>query len=160
MPAAVLVAAGCLAQVIQPAQAPANLQASAQALTWQQIQELFRANNPNLLAGQASVEESRAQEITAFLRPNPEATFGWDQINPFTTNPYRPLSQSYIYWSVSYLHEREHKRELRLASAKDATGIAGYSQADLERNLMFKFTRRVCAGTAGQGDCSGGKGES
>ncbi len=139
MPVVLLLAAGCLAPANTSAQPPANPPASARALTWQEVQERFRVNNPNLLAGEASVEEARAQEITAFLRPNPEATFGWDQINPFTANPYRPLSQSYIYWSLSYLHEREHKRELRLASAKGAAGIAGYAQADLERNLLFNL---------------------
>ncbi len=92
-----------------------------------------------MLAGQVSIEEARAQEISAFLRPNPDMTFGWDQLTPFNSNPYRPVSQSYLYWSFSYLHERERKRELRLASAKDATEIARSTQQDLERNLMFSL---------------------
>jgi cobalt-zinc-cadmium efflux system outer membrane protein len=37
------------------------------------------------------------------------------------------------------LHEREHKRELRLASAQKATAIAASAQADLERTLMFNL---------------------
>jgi len=129
MPAVVLCGAGCIAQSLPP----------APALTWPEIQQRFRSNNSTLLAGQVSIEEARAQEITAFLRPNPDMTFGWDQLNPFTTHPYRPLSQSYTYWEISYLHERERKRELRLASAKGATDIAGSAQADLERNLMFSL---------------------
>ncbi len=129
IPAALLNVAACLAQVAAP----------AQALTWRETQERFRANNSTLLAGQVSIEEARAQEISAFLRPNPDMTFGWDQINPFTTNPYRPIAQSYLYWSFSYLHERERKRDLRLASAKNGTAIATSAQADLERNLMFSL---------------------
>ncbi len=109
------------------------------ALTWQQTQERFRSNNQTLLAGQVTIDEARAQEISAFLRPNPDMTLGWDQLTPFTGNPYRPVSQSYLYWNFSYLHERQHKRELRLASAKGATSIAGSTQADLERNLMFNL---------------------
>jgi cobalt-zinc-cadmium efflux system outer membrane protein len=35
------------------------------------------------------------------------------------------------------LHEREHKRELRLDSAKEGTQIAGAQHQDLERNLLF-----------------------
>ena len=31
-------------------------------------------------------------EITAFLRPNPDLNVSLDQINLFTTNPYRPLA--------------------------------------------------------------------
>ena len=37
----------------------------------------------------------------------------------------------------SYLHEREHKRELRLESAQKGTAIAVSTQADLERSLLF-----------------------
>ena len=39
--------------------------------------------------------------------------------------------------SFSYLHEREHKRELRLESAQKGTAIAVSTQADLERTLLF-----------------------
>ncbi len=39
--------------------------------------------------------------------------------------------------NVNYLHEREHKRELRRESAQEATGIAVSDQADLERTLLF-----------------------
>ena len=37
------------------------------------------------------------------------------------------------------MHEREHKRELRLASARQATEIAVSAQSDLERNLIFNL---------------------
>src|SRR5579875_1340141 len=112
---------------------------SPQALTWQETQERFRANNPTLLAGAATIDEARADEITAYLRPNPDLSFGLDQLTPFTVNPYRPLSQSYAFWSLDYLHERGHKRELRLQSAREATQIATSSQADLERTLMYSL---------------------
>jgi len=113
--------------------------AQTQSLTWDEAQRKFRANNSTLLAGQVSIEEARAQEISAFLRPNPDMTLGWDQLTPFNGNPYRPVSQSYLYWNFSYLHERERKRELRLTSAKDATEVARSAQADLERNLLFNL---------------------
>lgn len=107
------------------------------ALTWNEVQDKFRASNPTLLAGQVTIDESRADEITANLKPNPDLNLGWDQFTPFSTDPYRPLSQSYLLGSVDYLHERDHKRELRLASAKKATAISVSAQSDLERNLMF-----------------------
>ena len=110
-----------------------------QVLTWSQTKDQFRANNPTLLAGQVTIEESRADEITAHLRPNPNINLGWDQFRPFNGNPYRPISQSYLLWSVDYLHEREHKRELRLASAQKATAISISAQSDLERTLMFNL---------------------
>ena len=110
-----------------------------QVLTWSQTKDQFRANNPTLLAGQVTIDESRADEITAHLRPNPNISFGWDQFTPFNGNPYRPIAQSYLFWSFDYLHEREHKRELRLASAKKATVISISAQSDLERTLMFNL---------------------
>src|SRR3982750_950683 len=108
------------------------------ALTWQETLDRFRLNNPQLLAGKMSIDESRAQEISAYLRPNPVTTLGWDQITPYKVNgELRPIWLSYAYGSTTYLHEREHKRELRLASAQRATAIATSGQADLERNLTF-----------------------
>src|ERR1700719_2842009 len=99
--------------------------ASAQTtLTWEQVRERFRANNPNLAASRVAVEESKAQEITAYLRPNPDATATLDQIDPFSINPYRPLANALPLIAASYLHEREHKRELRRDSAQGATAIA------------------------------------
>jgi cobalt-zinc-cadmium efflux system outer membrane protein len=106
-------------------------------LTWQQIRDQFEATNPTLRAGQVSVNEARAQEITAYLRPNPDMTSTLDQIDPFTANPYRPLTWALPYLSASYLHERGGKRELRLESARKATAVAGSELEDQERTLLF-----------------------
>lgn len=108
-------------------------------VSWQAAQDEFRSNNPTLLASAVSVDEARAQEITAYLRPNPDLQLGLDQLTPFTTNPYRPLSQTYSYWNISYLHERQHKRELRFQNAQEGTAIALSNRNDLERNLMFNL---------------------
>lgn len=108
------------------------------ALTWQEVRARFEAENQTLQAGQFGVDESRAQETTAYLRPNPNLSLLADQINPFSGGP--PHSTFGFLLStatVSYLHERQHKRELRLESAQKATGIAESSQTDLERTLVF-----------------------
>ena|SRR5215469_14453633 len=44
------------------------------ALTWPEIRDKFEAANLTLRAGQIGIDESRAQEITANLRPNPNLT--------------------------------------------------------------------------------------
>src|ERR1700677_1760887 len=64
------------------AQQAANSQAGA--LTWDQLKARFEANNPALKADALGVEESRAQEITAHLRPNPQFAFSTDgtQLTP------------------------------------------------------------------------------
>ena len=108
-------------------------------LTWEQVRERFRANNPNLAASRVAVEQSKAQEVTAYLRPNPQATAALDQIDPFTPDPYRPLGNTLPFLSASYLHEREHKRELRRDSARGATAIASSALADQDRTLLFNL---------------------
>jgi cobalt-zinc-cadmium efflux system outer membrane protein len=109
--------------------------AAQTALTWPEIRARFEANNPTLQAGQIGIGESRATEITAYLRPNPQWSITADQIGHNQTgNPFDDLITT---TSVSYLHERQNKRELRRDSAQGATGIAISGQADLERNLIF-----------------------
>ncbi len=134
-------AAFCMACIAQqapsPAIAAAQLTSLPNALTWQEVQDRFKATNPTLRAGAISIDESRAQEITAHLRPNPNFYAGLDQATLFHDNPYRPLSQAYPNITFTYLHERDHKRELRTDSAKQATTIAVSNQNDLIRTLGY-----------------------
>ncbi len=108
------------------------------ALTWQEVRDKFESANPRLRAGQMGIDESRAQEITAFLRPNPNFTLSTDgtQIAPFK-GVWKPFLGTQFSPNLSYLHERQHKRELRLESAQKGTGIAISGQADLNRTLLF-----------------------
>jgi outer membrane protein, heavy metal efflux system len=108
------------------------------ALTWQEIRGKFEAANPTLRAGQIGVDESKAQEITAYLRPNPGLTLSTDgtQISRYK-GVWQPFTGTQFSSNFSYLYERRHKRELRLESAQKATGIAVSGQVDLERALIF-----------------------
>src|ERR1700716_2579585 len=108
--------------------------------TWEQVKDRFELNNPTLLADKLNIDESKAQEITAFLRPNPSLSLTADgtQIAP-ERGVWRPFAGTYETPSVSYLHERRHKRELRLESAKKGTLLAESSHADLERTLLFNL---------------------
>jgi len=121
--------------------------AQPRSFTWQEIRERFQMANPTLLAAGISVDESRAQEITAYLRPNPDVTGSVDQINPFSTQPppsggpnvYSPFAYAFPTGSISYLHERQHKRELRRESAQQGTAIAQSQYSDQERTLLFNL---------------------
>ena len=113
---------------------------AAKVLTWQQLREQFAAANPTLQAGRLAVEESRAQETTAHLRPNPTLGLIADQINPFPGGPpHSTFGALLSVATVNYLHERQGKRELRTASAQAATRIAESAQSDLMRNLLFNL---------------------
>ncbi len=111
---------------------------SSQPLTWEQVRERFELNNPTLLADELSIRESKAQEITADLRPNPDLTLTADgtQIAPYH-GVWQPFAGTDESPGISYLHERRHKRELRTESAKKATLIAESTHADMERTMLF-----------------------
>jgi cobalt-zinc-cadmium efflux system outer membrane protein len=118
---------------------PAGTAFAQKVLSWEEVKRQFEATNPTLQAAAINVQESRAEEVTAYLRPNPDFTTTVDQINPFTGNPYRPFQYSLPLFSGSYLHERAHKRELRRESARDATRIAVSQEADQQRTLLFSL---------------------
>jgi len=113
--------------------------AGAQApLSWDQVKSRFESTNPALKADALNVDEMRAEEITAYLRPNPQFTLSTDgtQIVPHDGS-WAPFKGTDVVPTLSYLHEREHKRELRLESAKEGTRIAESQHEDLKRNLEF-----------------------
>jgi cobalt-zinc-cadmium efflux system outer membrane protein len=116
----------------------AGVCSAQQALTWDQIRSKFEANNPALKADALSVDEMHASEITAFLRPNPQFTIAADgtQIAPHN-GVWQPFAGTDVVPTLSYLHERDHKRELRLESAKEGTHIAESEHSDLQRTLEF-----------------------
>lgn len=119
---------------------PRTAYGQQQAFTWEQIRDRFEAANPTLLADKLNIDESRAQEITAYLRPNPTfgLTFDGTQIAP-EKGLWRPFAGTFESPEISYLHERRHKRELRLESAKKGTLMAESNHADLERTLLFNL---------------------
>jgi cobalt-zinc-cadmium efflux system outer membrane protein len=126
-------AMACCVGIVVAAQTP---------LTWQEIRARFDATNPTLQAGQIGIDESKATETTAFLRPNPQCALTLDQMGHTVateTNPTNFFSSSILAGNCSYLHERQHKRELRRDSAQGATTIAMSAQADLQRTLVFSL---------------------
>jgi len=118
-----------------------GLKAGAQqALTWEQVRDRFEASNPTLLADKLNIDESKAEEITAFLRPNPTFSLTADgtQIAP-EKGVWRPFAGTFESPGISFLQERQHKRHLRRESAQKATLIAESTHADLERTMLFNL---------------------
>ncbi len=125
---------GVLAVVVAVNCWPADAFAQT-AFTWTEILGKFEAANPTLSADQIGIDESKAEEMTAFLRPNPQFGVTADQIGH--NDEGKPFADTINVYSVSYLHERERKRELRRDSAKQATDIAVSSHVNLDRTLLF-----------------------
>jgi cobalt-zinc-cadmium efflux system outer membrane protein len=126
----------------------AQAQTPPTPFSWQQIKDKFAAGNPTLKAAEASIAESKAAEVTAYLRPNPSLTGTLDQLNFFSTQPspsgnggnsYQPFAYALPYGQLSYLHERQHKRELRLEAAKKSTDITISGYSDQQRGLIFNL---------------------
>jgi cobalt-zinc-cadmium efflux system outer membrane protein len=111
--------------------APAGAQT---VFTWSEVRDRFRTNNPTIHAGQIAVDEARAAEVTAYLRPNPQWGVTLDQIG--NTQAGSLFSATNLLTTLSYLREREGKRELRRDSAREATALASSTEADAERSLM------------------------
>jgi outer membrane protein, heavy metal efflux system len=118
-----------------------------QPLDWDQVKTRFIASNPALRADADNVDEMKAEEITAYLRPNPQFTMTADgtQIAPHN-GVWQPTRGTYEQPNVSYLHERDHKRELRLESAQEGTRITQSQHEDLQRNMVFAL-RTAFVGT-------------
>lgn len=107
-------------------------------LTWEQVRQRFQTNNPNLTAGHLTVDEAKANEITANLRPNPQLSVILDQFPVFNSDQ---LSVNNAQWTptVTQLIERQGKRHLRYQSAQLATQGTQADVKDLERNLIFSL---------------------
>jgi cobalt-zinc-cadmium efflux system outer membrane protein len=122
------------------AQVPINQVPTSQVWTWDNVKDRFRTNNPTLLAGFLNIDELKAEEITANLRPNPDFTLSADgtQIAP-SHGVWQPFAGTLISPAVSYLFERRNKRGLRYEVAKEGTAVGIAQQDDSERNLLFNL---------------------
>jgi len=115
-------------------------QPPAQVWTWEQVKDRFELNNTTLMAGRLNIDELKAQEITAFLRPNPQLSLTVDGTQIAPKNGKWPVfAGTYEVPGISFLWERRRKRQLRLQSAKEGTAVGTAQQDDLERNLLFNL---------------------
>ena len=108
--------------------------------TWDQVKNRFELNNTTLQASRLNIDELKAQEITAHLRPNPDFTLSADgtQISP-SNGVWKPFAGTFISPGVSYLFERRNKRNLRFQAAKEGTAVGLAQATDSERTLLFNL---------------------
>src|SRR6201998_2162788 len=131
---AILGAAGLCAQSpAQPAPSPAQL-----IWTWNQVKTNFELQNTTLMAAKLNIDELKAEEITAHLRPNPDFTLTADgtQVAP-SRGVWQPFAGTFVSPGISQLFERRNKRNLRFEVAKQGTAIGAAQAADTDRTLLF-----------------------
>jgi outer membrane protein, heavy metal efflux system len=140
---------GCGASLISAAlcstagaQAPPPSAAPAVArVTMEDAVRLTLEHNQNLRAQRLTIDESKADEITAGLKPNPSLTFGADGFTPFSPRRinWDFLQNAASYSSaLSYTFERGGKRAKRISVAQLTTDVTAKNVLDLERQLRFQ----------------------
>ena len=98
------------------------------------------AYNQSLRAQRLNIDQSKAEEITALLKPNPTFSTLIDTIPVFSPNTIRFNTQVYSE-GLSYTVERGGKRVKRGDVAKDNTLSAAQTVNDNERTLRFQVVQ-------------------
>jgi len=106
------------------------------SFTWDEIRDKFLLTNPTLQAQAQSIESSRASEITAGLRPNP-------QFQNDTSSATIGIYQEF---------EVAGKRPARLESARLGTSIARTDFANARRTLIFHLRQAFVAALLAKSD--------
>jgi outer membrane protein, heavy metal efflux system len=114
--------------------------AVAQVWSWDTVKDHFELHNTTLQASRLNIDELKAEEITAHLRPNPDFTLSADgtQVAP-SHGVWTPFAGTFISPGVSYLFERRNKRNLRFQAAKEGTAVGLAQASDSERTLLFNL---------------------
>jgi cobalt-zinc-cadmium efflux system outer membrane protein len=118
--------------------------ASAQAqadhpLTLPEVLHLARSHNPNLASQALQLEATRANEVTAGLRANPELSISKEDLSLASLTA---VDQTF---NVSRLFERGNKRRYRIESATLATVVAKHTYDDFERQLLLNVKQSFVA---------------
>ena len=102
---------------------------------------LALAHNHQLASQRLNVDISKADEVTAALKPNPVFSSVNENFPVFSPSQLTldniVNNQNYVE-SLSYLFERGGKREKRVLIARDTTDVAAKTAVDAERQLTFQ----------------------
>jgi cobalt-zinc-cadmium efflux system outer membrane protein len=145
-PATLLAAALAIAPAAARAQSPASAPATPPPkITLPQAIHYALLHNPSLRAARTAIAQSKAEEVTANLRPNP--VLGWDAqfiplFNPSALTPDTIDNFSQFDIGLSYLFERGKKRQHRLAAAQEATAVTTSQVSDAERTLSYNVAQQ------------------
>jgi outer membrane protein, heavy metal efflux system len=123
-----------------------HAQTAGAPISLQQAIALAQTKNPSLLSAQQHVIATRASEVTARLRQNPNLTLGGTDVTLAANNPGNPYSYSA---NLSRLFERGQKRRWRLDLAHSTTDVTQSQYQDTERQTILAvkqaFTQMLAA---------------
>src|SRR5690348_3925541 len=113
----------------------------------EQAIQLAIAHNHALKAARTLIEQSKANEVSAAIRPNPVLTYD-DLFIPITPGDWNSATFNNVTefdLGASYTFERGKKRQRRMAAAKDVTAMTQSQIADNERALTFNVAQQFMA---------------
>ena len=130
--------------VLGPGVAPARAQ-MPRTITLDQAIRLAEAHNASMQAARSLIPQSRAEEITANLRPNPVVTgdamfIPIFQPGQLTASNIDTVSEFDL--GASYLLERGKKRQHRLQAARDTTAVVTSQVSVAERSLTYSVAQQ------------------
>jgi outer membrane protein, heavy metal efflux system len=115
--------------------------AATATLSMPEAVRLALERNQSLLAQRLATDASKADEITAALKPNLNVAFGVSGLSIFSPKRLTfstPDSAVGYDTGLSYTFERGGKRESRMTVARDATELTTRNVMDAERQLRFQ----------------------
>lgn len=121
---------------------------AAMRIDLDQAIQIAIAHNHALKAARTLIDQSKAQEITAAIRPNP--VFTYDDLfipvfNPSQLNSSTLNNISEFDVGASYTFERGNKRQRRIEAARDQTAVTRSQISDNERALTFNVAQQFLA---------------
>jgi cobalt-zinc-cadmium efflux system outer membrane protein len=115
--------------------------AAGPLLSLDEAVRLALAHNQAILAQRLSIDISKADEVTAGLKPNPTLSLHVDGLTVFSP---KQLNWSFFGNSaqytagLDYVFERGGKRSERLLTAQDSTDVTSKGVVEAERQLRFQ----------------------
>ena len=107
--------------------------------------QLALQHNHALLAAKTQVTQSKADEVTASLKPNPTFTWNglfWPFFSPSQFNSDYIDNVTEFDALFGYTFERGHKRKWRMRTAKDDTAVVQSQIRNNERALTFNVAQQ------------------
>ena len=107
--------------------------------------QLALEHNHALLAAKTQVTQSKADEVTASLKPNPVFTWNglfWPFFSPSQLNRDYIDNVTEFDALFAYTFERGHKRKWRMQTARDDTAVVQSQVRDSERALTFSVAQQ------------------
>ncbi len=117
---------------------------SPPVLSLDQAVQMALLNNQTMRAQRLNIDQARAGETTAGLKPNPVYSMVNEDFPIFTPGQMTldNLSQNQEFLqSISYTIERGDKRNKRIQVAKDTTDVSTRGVADAERQLRYQVAQ-------------------